>query len=388
MEVSPQEELPRRSHVIYLDHHAGTPLAPFARAEMLRAMDEGWANPSSVHAEGRRARALLEEARARVSTGVGARPADVVFTAGGSEASQLGIEGFSQGIRRILTTGIEHPAVARAVERVASRGGVEVIRLAVPSDRALEVGDVARVLDEATLVAIQWVNHEVGCELPVEAIALACRGAGARLFVDATQAVGKRAVDVGSLGADAVALASHKLGGPSGAGALVLAPGADIEPLLVGGAQERGRRAGTPGLEALVGFGAAMSRLDERLAAMPRIASQRDALERGLVALGATPNASGAPRVATCTSVSFPGRRGSILVAALDLEGVCVSSGPACSSGLDQPSPTVRALYPDDEARASSTVRFSLGPETRDRDVELALEAVARVVGRGGGRAA
>lgn len=385
MEVPAQGAVASLESVIYLDHHAGTPLAPEARAEMVRALDEGWANPSSVHAAGRRARTLLEEARARVAAAVSARAVDVVFTAGGSEACQLGVEGLARRIERVVTTEIEHPAVARSVERLAARG-VEVIRVPVSASAPFDMASVAERLTPSTLVALQWVNHEVGCELPVEAIALRCRSAGARLFVDATQALGKRPVDAAALGADAFAIASHKLGGPSGAGALVLAPGVDLDPLLVGGAQERGRRAGTPGLEALVGFGAAMTTLPRRIAAMESVASIRDALERGLVALGGLPNGAALPRVATCTSVAFPGRRGSILVAALDLEGLCVSSGPACSSGLDQPSPTVAALYPEEPARASSTVRFSLGPETSASEGEQALAAVERVLTRELGR--
>lgn len=368
--------------MIYLDHHAATPILPAARAAMLRALEDGWANPASVHAAGRAARAHVERAREQVAAALRARPADVVLTAGGSEACQLGVEGLATGIRRIVTTPVEHPAVARTVERLGRRG-VEVIALPVHPVHGLDLDPLEQgVLTRDTLVAVQWVNHETGWRLPVERLVLAARQHGAKVFVDATQAVGKLEVDCGALGVDALALASHKVGGPAGAGALVLAPGVDLAPVLVGGAQERGRRAGSPSVEAIAGFGAAMGELGDRLGAVSRISVMRDRLASVAASLGGAPVVPGLPVVASCATLSFAGRRGSILVAALDLEGVCVSSGPACSSGLDQPSPTLLALYPDEPARASSSVRFSLGPETTEAEVERSLVALARVLGR------
>jgi len=366
--------------VIYLDHHAASPIVDEARAAMEHARDVAWANPASSHSPGRASRAVLDDARRRIASAVSVKPSQLVLTSGGSEACQLGVAGLGTGARRIVTTTIEHPAVARTVEHL-ERAGVEVVRVPV-RDEPLEVDAIVRHLGEGVVVAIQWVNHEVGLVLPVEAVALACREARSRLFVDATQALGKVHLDLGALGASTVALASTKVGGPGGAGALVVGVGESIEPLLVGGGQEHGLRAGMPSVEAHAGFGAAASLLGQRLETMTAVGARRDRLERGLVALGAKVNAANHRRVATCTSVVFPGRRATILAASLDLEGVAVATGPACSSGVDAPSPTLLALYPDEPERASSTLRFSLGPTTRDDEVESALAAVERVLAR------
>jgi cysteine desulfurase len=368
--------------VIYLDHHAATPLVPAAREAMAAASEEGWANPSSVHAAGRRARAHLEEARRSIATAVGAEPPDVVLTGGGTEACNLGLLGLAAGARRIVTTSIEHPAFAAAVDRLAA-GGADVVRLPVPDGVAPDEDSVARAVEGGgALLAVAWVNHETGTLLPVARWAAAARAAGARVVVDGTQAAGKVAIDVAALGADAFALASHKLGGPAGAGALWVRRGIDLDALLAGGAQERGRRPGTPDVLAHVGFGAACRELPARLGAMPDVGRRRDRLERALLDRGASVNGAGGARVATVTGVSVPGWRGEVLVAALDLEGICASSGAACSSGLSEPSPVVRAMYPEAPWRAGAALRLSLGPEITDRDVEQSIDALDRVLRR------
>jgi len=367
--------------VIYLDHHAKTPLSDAAREAMEHAREVAWANPSSVHRAGRAARAVLEQARDRVAAAVGARPADVTLTSGGTEAVSLGVLGAAAGRRRVLTTALEHPAVARAVERLGA-AGARVERLGVPGGLAPEAAAVADGADPETLVAVQWVNHEVGTVLPVRAWAGACRGRGAVVFVDATQALGKVPVDVGELGADLVALAASKVGGPAGAGALWVRRELELAPLLAGGAQERGRRPGTPDVVAAAGFGAACERVPARLASMERCGRLRDRLERWLVDRGAAINGREAPRVATVTHASLRGHRGDALVAALDLEGVCASSGAACSSGMNEPSEVLLAAYPDEPWRARDALRLSLGPETTDADVAGALEALDRVLSR------
>lgn len=367
--------------MIYLDHHAATPVVPEAVSAMRAAEGSAFANPSSLHRHGRRARELMEEARAHVAQAVGARAADVVFTSGGTEAVNLGLFGLADGIERIVTTAIEHPAVVAPLSALERRG-IEVIRLPVLEGVGLDPETVAGHLDRKTLVALQWVNHEVGTILPVEAVALACRSRGAKLVVDATQAAGKVPIDVSSLGCSALALASHKLGGPAGAGALIVERGLELEPRIVGGGQERGRRAGTPDVLSLVGFGAACRLVDERLEAMDAVAERRDRLEAALVRLGGRTNGASLPRVATVTHASFPGARGTLLVAALDLEGLSVSSGAACSSGLDSPSPVIKSLAPDEPWRAAAGLRLSLGPETTDGDVEAALAILERVLPR------
>lgn len=367
--------------MIYLDHHAATPLASHAVRAMDAARPFAWANPSSVHAAGRKARASLESARDAVAAAVGTMPSGVVFTAGGSESCQTGIIGLSEGMRRIVTTQLEHPAVSESVAALAARG-IEVVRVVLRHDVAPSAADFATHIDANTLVAVQWVNHETGLILPVESLALTARSVGARMFVDATQALGRIPINCDSLGASAIAVASHKIGGPSGAGALVLGRGVVFDSLLLGGGQERGRRAGSPAVEAIIGFGGACSAIAQRLEAMPRLAELRDLLEYHLHSLGAELLAVGLPRVASCASIAFRGRRGAVLVAALDLEGICVSSGPACSSGVDSPSPSVLALTSGDVARAAGTLRFSLGPESTKDDVLGAVEALRRVLER------
>lgn len=345
------------------------------------AREHAWANPSSVHGVGRAARKALETAREQVARAASARASDVVLTAGGSEACQLGVQGLARGVKRVVTSNVEHPAVRRSVDALADRG-VEVVTWDLRDRVRPDVAAITDRVDADTLVAIQWVNHEVGIILPIEELALRVRERGGRLFVDATQALGKITIDTGSLGASAVAFASHKIGGPSGAGALVVAPGVEIDPLLVGGGQERGRRAGTPSVEPIVGFGAACDALDARLDAIPRLSLLRSRVEAELVARGAELHGVEHPRVATCVSASFRGRRGSLLVAAMDLEGVAVASGPACSSGLDQPSPTVLALTGGDVESATGTLRISFGPESDDGQVSRAMHALDRVLER------
>lgn len=348
---------------------------------MRQALEEAWANPSSVHAAGRRARALLEGARERIAAAIGAEPADVVLTSGGTEACNLGVRGLFAG-GALVTTEIEHPAVARAVERMARERGAQVTRLAVLRGVPPDPADVAVAASAGGLAAVQWINHETGTRFPVERYAEACQRVGARVFVDATQALGKVPIDVRALGADALAIASHKAGGPAGAGALWVRRGVDVDAVLSGGAQERGRRPGSPDLLACVGFGAACTVIGQRLETQPRLAALRDRWEVAVRTLGGVINASDAPRVATVVSASFRDRRGDDLVAAMDLEGVCVSSGAACSSGLSEPSAVLRAMYPDEPWRATGALRSSFGPETTETDVEFAAAALGRVLAR------
>ena len=317
--------------MIYLDHHAATPVSPEVRAAMDAARDRAWANASSAHRFGREARALLEDARAAVAEAIGAEPASVVFTSTGTEACHVGLAGF-RGLRRVVMSPLEHPAVA---ENCAALG-LPVHRFEMTGGRPPPAEALG--LREGDLLAVTWVNHETGTILPVEDYCRAAREAGASSFVDGIQALGKVPVNVRALGADAVAFAAQKVGGPTGAAALFVRRGAPHDSPLLGGPQERGRRPGTPDVERFVGFGAAAKAIPGRLAAMPRVAALRDRLEAGLLALGAEVNGREGPRAATVTDVSFRGRRGPVLVAALDLAGVACSHGSACSSGLDEPS--------------------------------------------------
>lgn len=350
------------------------------RHAMEEAAGRAWANPSSAHAAGRASRRLLEDAREAVANALGCVSGDLVLTGGGTEACNLGIRSVAAGRGRIVTSSIEHPAVARSVERLRGEGR-EVVVLEALHGIAPTTEELAAHLDEQTAVAIQWINHETGTLLPVSEYARMCRERGARLFIDATQALGKIPLDADRLGADAVAVAAHKIGGPAGAGACWIRRGLDVEPLAAGGSQERGRRPGTPDTTSMVGFGAACGLVETRIAQQPAIAALRDRIERRLLELGGIRNGEGA-RVATVANLSFRGWEGPLLVAALDLEGVCVSAGAACSSGLQEPSAVIRAMYPDAQWRAGSAVRISLGIETTVSEIEQASRAFGRVLAR------
>jgi cysteine desulfurase len=351
--------------VIYLDHHAATPLSERVQAAIADAHREAWANASSAHAAGRAARARIEHTRRALATHLNVQPADLVLTAGGTEACNLGVQGLARG-GRVVTAATEHPAVLEAAH-----------------DRAVILPDALEELlqPEDALVALQWVNHETGAIAPVEQYARICRERGVPLFVDACQALGKLPVDLASLGASAVAFGASKLGGPASAGALWVERGRQLEPRIVGGPQERGRRAGTLDAAAVAGFGAALEALPTRLADQARLATLRDRLEHACLALGAVANHPHA-RVATVTNVSFQGWRSEILVAALDVEGLCASAGAACSSGVTTGSPVLAALYPHEPWRAHSALRLSLGPETTEEDVVRAIAVLTKVIRR------
>lgn len=372
--------------MIYLDHHAATPLCEAAERAMQAALRGGaaWANPSSVHAAGRAARALLERAREQVAAALGAQPADVVLTSGGTEACNLGVLGLRVPPgAHVVTTHGEHPAVLNAIATLVVGRQVSVSWLPISGGCAPSPGMLASAVGPDTaLCAAQWINHETGSVLPVAEYARVCRAAGVPLFVDATQAAGKLPIDVVELDADVVAIASHKLGGPAGAGALWVRRGVAIDPIMQGGAQERGRRPGSPDVLCAVGFGAACEALGERLAAQSGLELLAEQAQAGMARLGGVDNGADGERVASVRNASFQGMRGDELVAALDLEGVCVSSGAACSSGLSGPSPVLTRMYPDEPWRASSALRLSFGPQTRETDLQFALEALARVLGR------
>lgn len=378
--------------MIYLDHHAATPLD----ARVARAMDaaraRAWANPSSVHGAGRESRAVLEGAREAIARALGANANDLVLTSGGTEACNLAVAGVLAREGRdahVVTTSIEHPAVSAPIAAWQSERGGRVTQLAVPHGVAPTADALREAITEATrLVAIQWVNHETGTVLPVSDYARVCREARVPLFVDATQALGKLPLHVAQLGADLVACASHKIGGPSGSGVLWVRRELDLRSLIHGGSQERGRRGGTPDVVAHAGFGAACELLPERLEAQPRIAALRDRLEGALLQAARSlrieleRNAGDGPRVGTVSNLSVRGWRGEALVAALDVEGLCVSSGAACSSGKSEPSPVLRAMHAEQPWRAGAALRLSFGVETTEIETESALAVLSRVLSR------
>lgn len=374
---------------VYLDHHATTPLSERARAAMRPLMEEGFVgNASSAHREGRRVRALVDEARRSVALAIGASPTEVTFTSGGTEAAHLAVLGVG---RRAAVTSLwcdpgAHPCVVAATELLAGERGLRVRWVPTGREGAVDVRALTEALEPGALVALSWVQHETGAVADVAALSAALAGRSACWVLDGVQALGKVPVDVASSGADAVTFSAHKIGGPQGVGAL-WARGADrLAAVMPGGGQERGLRGGTENPMGIAGFGAAAEEVGPRLASSPRVAALRDRVEHALTSLGASPSIFDRARVATVTHVAWPsGVEGAELVAAFDVEGVAVSSGSACSSGRARASASIARLFPGEPWRATSALRVSLSPSTTeaevDRFVEVARAVLPRFVG-------
>jgi cysteine desulfurase len=366
-----------------MDWNATTPPTAAVVEAMARAAAEAWANPSSVHGPGRAARARVEAAREAVAALAGADPRDVVFTSGGTEANNLAIRSaFARPGRMLVTSRLEHPSVTRVAEALEAEGIAKVRWLRVLPEGTVDLDDVERALAEgdAALVAVQAVNSETGVLQPIEAVRALAARAGARLHVDAVQAFGR--VEETGAGADTRSLAAHKMRGPKSMGAIVARPGIALAPLLRGGSQERGVRPGTIDPVSAAGLEVAARHALDAPARWAAIAPLRDALEAGLQAMapGVRVNGAGAPRAPNVANVAFDAWAGPELVAALDLEGVAASSGSACSAGTAEPSPVLVAM--GDRAAALSSVRFSLGEETTQDDVDFVLAATRRVMRR------
>lgn len=363
---------------IYLDWNATTPLRREAKAAMAQAWEIG-GNPSSVHAEGREARRLVEGARAAVAAAVGAEAANVIFTSGGTEANSLALtpglrRGKGPAVQRLLTSAIEHASVLSGGRFASDAVG----RIGVTREGIVDLDRLRLLLDAPpALVSIMLANNETGAIQPVAEAARLVHEAGGLLHVDAIQALGKTHFDVASTGADLISLSAHKIGGPKGVGALVLADGVEgLAPLLRGGGQEKGRRAGTEDVAGIAGFGAAAkAALACRESDARRVEGLRDRLETGLVQTpGAVVFAQRAERLPNTILFAIPGLRAETAVIGFDLAGIAVSSGSACSSGKVQPSHVVEAMgYGADLAQGA--VRLSLGWSTAEADIDSALEA-------------
>ncbi|WP_449230655.1 cysteine desulfurase family protein [Azospirillum doebereinerae] len=373
--------LASRGGRVYLDHNATTPLKPAVKAAMVQAMDLV-GNPSSVHAFGRTARRAVDEARAGVAALVGVKPAQVLFTGSGTEANNLALRGFSG--RTVLVSAIEHDS---ALAAAPSAAGHDARRLPVRPDGTADLAALERMLADSgpALLSLMLANNETGVIQPVAEAAVLAHAHGALLHCDAVQAAGRLAFSFGALGADLMTLSAHKLGGPAGVGALVLAEGLEPDALIRGGGQERRKRAGTENLLGIVGFGAAARLALEERSAAADLAALRDRLERE--ALAAVPQArvmgASAARVANTSCLVLPGVPGETQVMGLDLAGVAVSAGSACSSGKVKPSHVLAAMG-EDATAASSAIRVSLGWTSDDEAVDRFLAAWTSVARRSG----
>jgi cysteine sulfinate desulfinase/cysteine desulfurase-like protein len=382
--------------VVYLDHAATTPMLPEAIAAMTEELAQV-GNPSSLHNQGRRARRIVEESREQIAEAYGARPSEVVFTSGGTEADNLAIKGLfwarrdaNGEFRRVLVTSAEHHAVLDSVRWLADHEGADVNWLPVDSTGMLSPAVLSEFIERdpgrVALVSVMWANNEVGTVQPIAELAAVARDHQIPFHSDAVQAAGQLPVSLAGSGATALTITGHKIGGPIGAGALLLGRGADLVPVLHGGGQERDVRSGTLDAPAIRAFATAveisrMRRDDEA----KRLAALRDELIARVLA--AVPDAvlNGAPpgpgRLPGNAHFSFPGCEGDALLMLLDAKGISCSTGSACTAGIAQPSHVLLAMGADD-ARARGSLRFSLGHTSSQQDVDALGVVIGEAVER------
>ena len=372
---------------VYLDHAATTPVRPDVRAAMEPFYGPQFGNPSSAHRWGRAARAALDEARERLAACLGARPDELCFTSGGTEADNLAVLGVWRARRgderpAVVTTPIEHKAVLAAVHHAAAEGADERL-LGVGAHGVVDAASAAALVrDDVAVCSVMWVNNETGVMQPVPALAECARAAGAIFHTDAVQAFGKVDIDVRRVPVDLLTLSGHKLGAPKGVGAVYVRRGTPLAPLFHGGAQDRGRRPGTENVAYAVGLAtAAELTLAERDVETSRLAALRDALEAAILAgvPDAVVHGRGVERAAHVTNVSAPGVDGAALLLALDLHGVAASGGSACQSGNVEPSHVLLAMGVE-PGLAASAVRFSVGALTTPACVERVGTLFPRLV--------
>ena len=371
---------------IYLDHNATTPVAPSVIDRMTATLREDFGNPSSVHHFGQRAKAAMDEARSQVAALLNAEPSEIVFTSGGTESDNLAIRGAAEvleaaGRTHLITSTIEHEAVLNTVKALARRGCRTTL---LPVDQAGRVDPEAlraAITDDTAIVSIMHANNEIGTIQPVAALAAIARARGALVHTDAVQSAGKVPIDVKTLGVDLLSLSGHKLYGPKGVGALWIRRGVRLAPVMTGGKHERNRRGGTENVAGIVGFGVAASlAMPTLMTEGARLEALRDRLEQRVLRElpGTAVNGSG-PRVPNTTNISFDRVEAESLLIALDLEGVAVSTGSACSSGTLEPSHVLKAMGFAPH-RTQNSIRFSLGSSNTEADIDHVVGILPRVV--------
>ena len=372
---------------IYFDHNATTPVDPAVVEAMTRVLAGEFGNASSVHHFGQRAKALLDDARSAVSALIGAEPSELVFTSGGTESDNFALRGVAEaleptGRRHLVASAIEHEAVLVTLKALARRGW-RVTHLPVDATGIVEPAALAEALAEDTaLVSVMHANNEIGTIQPIAELARLAHARGALFHTDAVQSVGKIPVDVRALGVDLLSLSAHKFNGPKGAGALWIKRGTRIIPILTGGKHERTRRAGTENVPAIAGLGVAAQIAARKLAGeAARVGALRDRLENAALAAipGTAVNGVREPRVPNTTNISVDGIEAESLLIALDLEGIAVSTGSACSSGTLEPSHVLRAMGLPSH-RTQNSIRISLGAGNTDEQVDYLLEKLPEVV--------
>jgi cysteine desulfurase len=377
------------SETVYLDHAATTPLRAEAFAAMEPFLTEKFANASSIYRPAQQARAALDEARDSVAMSLGARPADVIFTSGGTEGNNAAIKGSAfagrERGRHIVTTAIEHHAVLHPVEELVERFGFESTIVGVSADGLVDVGAIDRaVRDDTVLVSVMWANNEIGTVQPIEQIAQITSSRGVPLHVDAVQAAGAIRIDLASVPVDLLTVSAHKFYGPKGVGALVVRGGTPWWPLLAGGGQERNRRAGTENVAGIAGMATALRlAVEERVELHERLRSLRDSLLGGILERidGVRVNGALTSRLPGNLNLSFDRVHGESLLVALDLAGIYASSGSACTSGSTEPSHVLLALGIDQKA-AQGSLRLTVGRENTADEMRRTVDVLDRVVRR------
>ena len=367
---------------IYADCAATAPLRKCALRAMLPYLEALCGNPSSLHAEGQRAARALTDARERVAAALNASPAEITFTSGGSESDNQALRsaaclGAKEGKKHIVSTAIEHHAVLRTLDALR-REGFDVTLVDVPEDGVVRASDVAAAIREDTcLVSVMYANNEIGTIQPVADIGALCRARGVLFHTDAVQAAGHLGVDVRAQNIDLLSLSAHKFGGPRGIGALYARKGVRLASLIEGGAQERGKRAGTEDVASIVGMAAALDEANaEREAAAARLIPLRDRLIAGLSAIdGAMLNGDAQRRLPNNVNFCFGGVEGETLVLLLDQQGVCASSGSACTAGATEPSHVLLALGRP-HALALGSLRLTLGDDVTEAEIDYLVDAV------------
>jgi len=373
---------------IYLDHNATTPPSPTVIDGMAAALHEQFGNPSSVHHFGQQAKALLDDARRAVADLVGAEPAEIVFVSGGTESDNLAIRGVTDALEltgrktHLIASSIEHEAVLNTLRHLAKRGWRTTL-LPVGASGVVEPDALrAALADDTALVSVMHANNEIGTVQPVAELAAIAHERGAVFHTDAVQSAGKIPVDVTALGVDLLSVSAHKFYGRKGAGALWARRGLRLAPQITGGRHERGRRAGTENVSGLVGLGLAAGAAHRKMEAEgARLAALRDRLERGILDAvpGTAVNGSREHRVPNTTNIGFDRVEAESLLIALDLEGIAVSTGSACSSGTLEPSHVLRAMGLPAH-RTQNSIRFSLGARNTEAEIDRVVAVLPALV--------
>jgi cysteine desulfurase len=374
-------------HRIYLDHNATTPISATVADRMAAALRDQWGNPSSVHHFGQQAKAAIDGARSAVAALIGADPTEVVFTSGGTESDNFAVRGVAEALERsgrkhLVASSIEHEAVLNTVKALGKRGWRTTL---LPVDQSGVVSPEAlkeALADDTALVSVMHANNEIGTIQPIATLAALAHERGALFHTDAVQSAGKIPIDVKALGVDLLSLSAHKFYGPKGVGAIWIRRGLRLLPLMTGGKHERSRRAGTENVPGIIGMGLAATEAHAKLSSeAARLSLLRDRLEDGVLGAvsGTAVNGERSRRVANTTNISFDRIEAESLLIALDLDGIAVSTGSACSSGTLEPSHVLKAMGLPTH-RTQNSIRFSLGAANTDADVDRVIAVLPGIV--------